>query len=63
MENKTGKATERKMVKIDILDNSGNVITDVQGVMDPMKAGEKVQLNTAVSADVANAYDFRINGK
>ena len=63
VENKTGKATERKMVKIDILDNSGNVITDVQGVMDPMKAGEKVQLNTAVSADVANAYDFRINGK
>ena len=63
VENKTGKATERKMVKIDILDNSGNVITDVQGVMDTIKAGEKVQLNTAVSADVANAYDFRINGK
>ena len=51
------------MVKIEILDNSGKVITDVQGIIDPMKAGEKVQLNVAVSADVANAYDFRINGK
>ena len=63
VENKTGVATAQKIVKIEILDNSGKVLTDVQGIIDPMKVGEKVQLNVAVSADVANAYDFRINGK
>jgi len=63
VENKTGVATAQKTLRIDILDNSGNTITDVQGIVDPMKVGEKVQLNVAVSVDVANAYDFRVSSK
>ena len=61
VENKTGQAVQEKMVKVEILDKSGNVITTLRGIIDSMSVGESVQLNIAVTADVANAYDFRIS--
>lgn len=61
VQNKSNSQTELKTVKIEILDKSGNVITDLIGVIDPIPAQGKVQLNAGVTADVANAYDFRIS--
>jgi len=43
------------------IDKQGNVITSLNGTIDTVGAGEKVQLNMSVTGDVANAYDFRIS--
>ena len=59
--NPTNTETERKKVKVEILDKQGEVITELKGIIDPIEANGKVQLNMAVTADVANAYDFRIS--
>ena len=48
-------------VKVEILDKQGNVITRLLGPIDSIPSGGTVKLNVAVTADVANAYDFRIS--
>lgn len=59
----TNKSTvARKIVTIDILDKTGNKITSSRAVIEDLAAGAKYQLNASVTADVANAYDFRVNG-
>ena len=63
VENKTNSKSSGKNVKVKILDKSGNVLTELKGIIDPINAGEKVQLNIAVSADVANAYNFEIESR
>ena len=44
-----------------VLDKSGNTITTVRGIINAMNAGETTQLNMGVTADVANAYDFKVS--
>lgn len=61
VENTTGKKSDEKMIKISILDKEGKKITDVKGIIDAVEAGKSVQLNISVTADVANAYDFKIS--
>ena len=61
VENPTKVKTEKKKVKVEILDKQGNVITELKGIIDPVEANGKAQINMAVTADVANAYDFRIS--
>lgn len=57
----TGKTdTEEKILKIDILDKRGNNITTLRAPIDKIKAGEKIQLNTGVTGDVSNAYNFKV---
>lgn len=51
---------EEKILTIEILNKSKEVIVKVKAPIDNIKAGEKVQLNTSVTADVSSAYDFRI---
>ena len=61
VKNTTGVETEDKTVKVEILDKQGNVITRLLGPIDSIPSGGTVKLNVAVTADVANAYDFRIS--
>ena len=62
VQNNSGAATTGyTRISIDILDENGGVITSSIGFLDPMDVGESVQLNFNVSADVANAYDFRVS--
>lgn len=61
VQNKSEKQVESKKVKVEILNKSGEVITTLKGRIDSIPAGGKVQLNMAVTADVANAYDFKIS--
>ena len=63
VKNNTNHEIQERNVTIEVLDKQGNVITRLNGVIDTVGAGEKVQLNMSVTGDVANAYDFRINGK
>lgn len=60
VENKTDSETPEKAVKIQIINKSGNVITELKGKIDSIQAGGTFKLNIAVTADVANAYDFKI---
>ena len=47
-------------VTIQILDKEGNIITDFLGVINELEAGATTTLNASVTADVSNAYDFKL---
>lgn len=59
--NKGTSTSGSKIIKVEILDKAGNVLSSPRGVIDPIVSGGTVQLNLSVTADVANAYDFRIS--
>ena len=54
---------EREVVKITIVGENGEVITDTLGVIGEIKAGGSYQLNASFTADVSNAKDFRIEAR
>ena len=58
--NKGTSAHAPEIVKITILGDNEEVITEIKPVIGDIEAGETVQLNASVTADVANAKDFRI---
>ena len=60
VKNPTNKDKESIKVKVEILDKTGKTIVTLRGKIDPVKAGKTVKLNIAATADVANAYDFKI---
>ena len=60
VKNNTNHEIQERNVTIEVLDKQGNVITSLNGTIDTVGAGEKVQLNMSVTGDVANAYDFKI---
>lgn len=53
--------TEKKEVEVVILNKSGEEITKLEGIIDPIEPKGNVKLNVSVTADVSNAYDFRIS--
>lgn len=59
--NKNTVQIEERKIKVDIVDKNGEIITTIKGKLDKIPAGESVQLNMAVTADVSNAYDFIIS--
>ena len=59
-ENDTGKDIDIMLLDIILLDKNGNELTTIAGIMGNLKAGEKQQLNSSVTSDYANAYDFRV---
>lgn len=61
--NNTGNKTRVQMVDITLLDEEGKELTTVTGIIDELEAGEKTQLNIAMTSDYINAYDFRVNLK
>lgn len=63
IENKTNETIKEKSVEIEVLDKNGKVITTVRGYTDEVEAGGKAQLNMSVTADITNAYDFRIKNR
>ena len=58
--NQSQTATEVTLVDIIILDKNGEELTTLTGVISPLKPGGSTQLNTGVTSDYANAYDFQI---
>ena len=51
---------EVEIVKITILGDNNEVITEIKPVIGDIEPGETIKLNASISADVANARDFRI---
>lgn len=58
--NNSGKDTDVILIDIILLDKNGDEIVTVGGIIAPMKQGEKTQLNTSMTLDYANAYDFKV---
>lgn len=61
VKNVTKSEITEKIITIDILDKSGNKITTARAVINNMAPGETIELNASVTADVSNAYDFKVN--
>ena len=51
---------EKEIVKIPILGDNEEVITEIKPVIGKIEPGETVKLNASVTADVANARDYKI---
>ena len=51
---------EKEIVKITILGDNGEVITEIKPVIGRIEPGQTIKLNASITADVANAKDFRI---
>lgn len=60
VENNTAKATERKKIALNLLDEKGQVMITIKGIIDAMEPGGTFELNIGVTSDFANAYDFEI---
>ena len=57
----TGSAAhEAEVVKITLLDENGETVTDFNAVIADLEPGETGKINASITADVANARDFRI---
>ena len=58
--NNTGAKTEVQTVDITLLDNNGQELTTVTGIISELEAGATTQLNIAMTSDYINAYDFKV---
>ena len=58
--NVSNKETKLQLIDVVILDKKGNELGTVGGIIAPLKAGKSTQLNTGMSLDYSNAYDFKI---
>lgn len=57
----TGSTThEPEIVKITILGENGETITEIKPVIGKINAGETIKLNTTITGDASNAKDFKI---
>lgn len=60
VENTGKEESKEKVLQIEVIDKNGKEITTIRCWVDSVKPGEKVQLNTSITANIANAYDFRV---
>ena len=51
---------EKEIVKITILGDNGEVIIEIKPVIGKIEPGQTIKLNASITADVANAKDFKI---
>lgn len=58
--NNSSASTDAQDVSLVFVDDQGNTIATVPGVIPAMNAGETAQLNASTTKDIINAYDFRI---
>lgn len=54
---------ELEIVKINILGENGEVITDIEPIIGEIEPGETIKLNASITGDVTNARDFTIEAK
>ncbi len=56
----TSERVEGKVVRVQFLDKSGNVLGDMAAYIPQINAGEKKKLEAKSTTDFANIYDFKI---
>ena len=60
IENNEDKDLPETKVTITFIDELGNEIYKMQGLIEPTKVGETCELNCSITADFSNAYDIKI---
>lgn len=63
VENTTGNETGETVIDVTILNKEGKELGTIGGMIAPLKAGEKTQLNISAMKDYVNASDFRVTVK
>ena len=58
--NNSSTSIDAQDISIVFVDNQGNTIATVPGVIPALNGGETAQLNASTTKDIINAYDFRI---
>lgn len=58
--NNTGKDIDTTLVDVTFLDENGNAIATIGGIISPAKAGEKKQFNASATLSYVGVYDFNI---
>ncbi len=58
--NKGTTTHETEIVKITILGENDEIITEIKPIIGEVKAGETIKLNASITADIVNAKDFTI---
>ncbi len=53
---------EEEIVKITILGEQGEEITELKAIIGNIETGKTIRLNASITADVTNAKDFKIEG-
>ena len=53
---------EVEVVKITIIGENGETITEIKPIIGEIESGETIKLNASITADVTNAKDFKIEG-
>lgn len=61
--NKGTTANQLFAVDITLIDENGQDITSITGLVAPMEAGETATFETSTTLDFANAYDFKVTAK
>ena len=61
VKNPTDKTLGDFEVKIVLIDKEGKELVTVGGHIDKVEPGETIELNSSVTVDVTNAYDFKIS--
>ncbi len=54
---------EPEIVKIVLLDENGNTVTELHPAIERIEPGETAQINSMISANVTNVKDFRIEAE
>lgn len=60
IKNTSKEQTNTAFIDIILYDENENKIATIPGIISPMKPGETTQLNSSITVDCANAYDFEI---
>ncbi len=63
VKNTTKSNIDMQEVTIVLLDENGKELYQMPGIIEAVKAGETIQFNSSITADFANAYDFKIMKK
>lgn len=63
VKNTGSAATEMFAVDITLIDDAGQDIVTVGGLVAPMEAGATSTFETSMTLDYANSYDFRVTAK
>ena len=61
--NSTGEKTEMTEIEIDLINKDGDSIYKWEGIIGDIEPKGETILNNSITADLSNAYDFKINRK
>lgn len=63
VKNTSKEISKQKEVEITLLNDKGEKLYILRGVIEEIEPGEIKQLNTSITADFANAYNFTVTEK